>query len=242
MPRPAEHRLARDLAPSTRRENQSADAEDGPRAEVNGEGCDIGEAKPSCTQHLLNTWLNTFSNIFATCGVRSPSGVRQDAHLEPAADRSVETKTGIGQPHGGSARRPAEGTTAQEMHMQMRDALAAVTTVIDNKSETILQSQLTRDLCGRQEEMTEQRLVIGAGLADARYSLARNDEHVRRRLWCDIAESDAVRVLVQERRRDLPLGDALKEGLRHGQRTTTVMRPRPDIRAASPLSVSTAES
>lgn len=126
--------------------------------------------------------------------------------------------------------------------MQMRHAFTAIATVIDNKSETILQSQLTRNLCGRQEEMTEQRLVIGTGLADARDGLTRDDQDVRRCLWCDIAESDAVRVLVQERRGDLPVGDALEEGLGHTQSTTTVMRPRPDMRAASPLSVSTAES
>ena len=64
-----------------------------------------------------------------------------------------------------------------------------------------------RDLRADAEELADERLVLGREVVHRRDVLARDDEHVRRRLGLDVLERDGVRVLVDDLRRDLLRGD-----------------------------------
>ena len=117
------------------------------------------------------------------------------------------------------------------MHVQVRDGLATIGTVVDHDAETLGKVKLTAQLGGHEQQMTQRRLVFRGGLAYAGNGLARHNEYMRRSLRRDIVESHAHGVLVDQLRGNLAVSDFLEKRLRGAHKsdysTTTVRRPRP---------------
>ena len=75
-----------------------------------------------------------------------------------------------------------EGASTQQMHVQVRDRLTAVRTVVDHDAEAVRQTELTRQLTGHEQQVPEGRLVFGSGGGDARDARsARRRRRERRR-------------------------------------------------------------
>src|SRR5690606_10417951 len=103
----------------------------------------------------------------------------------------------------------------EQVNMQVRHRLAGMRTVVYDEAKAIGELQLSGNHARGQEEMTEQRLVVGLGLADARDDLLGNDEQVYGRLRLDIVQDQAVLVLVLDSRRNLARDDSFEDGF-HG--------------------------
>lgn len=98
--------------------------------------------------------------------------------------------------------------------MEVGHGFAAVRTVVDDHAEAIFgKSFLFCDRGGGEQEVAEEGLVGGVGFSHARDGLARDHEDVNGCLWGNVAESDAMLILVDEGGRDFPVADFLEEGL-----------------------------
>ena len=107
-------------------------------------------------------------------------------------------------------------STAQEMDVEVRDGLATVPALVDDKAKAVAQALAGRDLGCDDEEVAKQLGVSGSSLADARDELARDHEDVGGRLRSDIVEGHAMLVLIDDPGGNLTVGDTLEEGLGHG--------------------------
>ena len=54
---------------------------------------------------------------------------------------------------------------------------------------------------GHSQQMTQQRLVFLSGVVEGIHMLARNDQHVRRRLGVNVAHDDTTIILINHVRR-----------------------------------------
>lgn len=97
--------------------------------------------------------------------------------------------------------------------------LAAFLSVVDDDSESGFESLLQRHLGRHDEQMADQRLVLGGRVAQLRDRLARDHEEVSGSLRAQIAEGNALIILVEKFRRNLAASDlAWSRGT--GQRKT----------------------
>lgn len=102
--------------------------------------------------------------------------------------------------------------------MEVRDGLAAVAAMVDDEAVAVgSEAQGLGDAGGGEEEMTEQGLIGGRGLAEAWDGLAWDDEDVAGGLGVDIVEGDQLVVLVHEGGGYFLVADFLEEGLVHGE-------------------------
>ena len=85
--------------------------------------------------------------------------------------------------------------------------LAAFLSVVDDDSESGFESLLQRHLGRHDEQMADQRLVLGGRVAQLRDRLARDHEEVSGSLRTQITEGHALIILVQEFRRNLAASD-----------------------------------
>jgi hypothetical protein len=102
------------------------------------------------------------------------------------------------------------------VQVQVEYRLAVAGAVVDGKAEGIAAAGLRGELRGGQQEVAEQGLVLGGGVGKLRDGLARNQQQVRRRAGIDVLERHAVRILVHDRGRQLPVDDLLEQRLGHG--------------------------
>ena len=100
----------------------------------------------------------------------------------------------------------------EEVDMQVRDALAGVRAVVHDEAEPFGELEFFGDRAGGEQEMAEEGLVGGVGLADAWDGLLRDDEQVDGRGGLDVVDDDAMFVLVLDARRNLAGDDFLEDG------------------------------
>jgi hypothetical protein len=79
----------------------------------------------------------------------------------------------------------------------------------------LLKPQGARHFRGLEQEMTEQLEIPGVGFGNARDGFPRNDQDVRRRLGINVLECQHLRVLVNQRRGNLLVGNLLEECFSH---------------------------
>ena len=115
-----------------------------------------------------------------------------------------------------SAWRPFEAATGQKMYMQVRHGFAAVGAVVDHNAEAGAEVQFFCQGLRRQQEMTEQSLVTGDGLIEARDKSLREDQHVHWRLRLDVVDGETQVILMDDLGGDLTVGDFLENGLHGG--------------------------
>ena len=98
----------------------------------------------------------------------------------------------------GSAGRPGEVATAEDVAVQVRHGFAAVRAVVDDEPVAAFQIQFLRDLGGLEQQMAEQFVVVRRGLGDARDQLLRENQNVRRRLRGDVGRAMFFETLEEE--------------------------------------------
>jgi len=101
------------------------------------------------------------------------------------------------------------------MHVQMRDGLAGTLIAIDDKAIAIRDAEFLRELGGDDVEMAEHIPVFWADITMRPDDLARDDQHVDGCLWIDVAERQALIILVHNVRRNLALNDLQKQVILH---------------------------
>jgi len=107
---------------------------------------------------------------------------------------------------------PVHVTARKDMHVQVEHALVGSRTVVDHDPKTVLgEALLVSDLPGRPEEVAEQFLVVLPGIRETPDPGLGDDQDVDRGLGRDVPESQAVVVLVDPIRGDLPAEDLGKD-------------------------------
>src|SRR6266851_5521553 len=109
-----------------------------------------------------------------------------------------------------STRRPAKITAAQQVHVQMRDRLSGALLAIDNEAIPVRNAKLCRQLTCHEVQVAKQFLVFRRDIFMGPDDLARDDQHVYRRLGIGIAKRQAAVILMDNVRRDLAVDDLLK--------------------------------
>ena len=101
---------------------------------------------------------------------------------------------------------------AENVDVQVGNALAPVRTVIDDDAEALGQLETGGELTRCEEQVTEQGLVAGLSQTEPIDAALRNHEHMHRRLRIDVMNGDALVVLVLDAGGDFPGDDAFEEG------------------------------
>ncbi len=94
--------------------------------------------------------------------------------------------------------------------MQMRHRFASIGAVIDDQAEASSEAEFAGHGAGGEEEVAEDGLLVGSGLADSRYHRFRDDQEVDGRGGSDVVYNDAVIVLVLDVRRDFAGDDSFE--------------------------------
>ena len=116
-----------------------------------------------------------------------------------------------------STRRPLHGPPAQNMHMKMRHALAAIRSVIDNEPKTrVMETFLPRDGLRDMDQVAQKRFVGDGGGRHARDFPFRDDQNMDRGCGMDIMKSQAAVVFIGDPGRDFA-GDDLRENRAHAR-------------------------
>jgi hypothetical protein len=85
---------------------------------------------------------------------------------------------------------------AENVDVQVGNALAPVRTVIDDDAEALGQLETGGELTRCEEQVTEQGLVAGLSQTEPIDAAFRDYEHMHRRLGIDVMNGDALVVLV----------------------------------------------
>jgi len=100
--------------------------------------------------------------------------------------------------------------------MQVRHGLPRVRAIVEDQPIAVsLEAEFLGDFGGLEQKVAEDLVIRGSGFGDARDRFLRNDQHVRRCLRFDIAESDDQIVLIDNRGRDFPGDDFLEQSFAH---------------------------
>src|SRR6185437_12901094 len=109
-----------------------------------------------------------------------------------------------------SAWRPGEGPAAEKMKVNMKHSLTGVGVGVDHGPIAArLYPFLSRYLGGHESHATDKRRVANVGQRS--YMLPRHDQHVDRCLRVDVPEGDAMLVLRDELRGNVPAHDSTEE-------------------------------
>lgn len=100
--------------------------------------------------------------------------------------------------------------------MQVEHRLAGRRPVVDHQSIGLAEALIGGHLRGDQQQMAEQALIFGRRIGELWNRLAWHQQQMHRRAGMDVAEGDAVRVLVDDVAGNLAVDDSLEQGLGHG--------------------------
>jgi len=98
--------------------------------------------------------------------------------------------------------------------VEVRYGFAGVSAMVDHEPKAMSQLKLARNRAGDEEEMAEDGLILGLGLANPGYHLFGDNQKVDGRLRLDVVKDDAVFVLVFDAGRDLARDDFFEDGHR----------------------------
>lgn len=100
---------------------------------------------------------------------------------------------------------------AEDVDVEVWDGFTAMCAVVNHSTEAgFRESELFGDLSGGEEEVAEEGLVFGCGLANAGDGLARYDEEVCGSLRRNVREGTTKLVIVEDFSRDFPVVNFLK--------------------------------
>ena len=102
-------------------------------------------------------------------------------------------------------------TSAEYMHVEMIDGLATVSSRADHYPKSIGEPLHPRDFSRGPQQVPQQRFVFFLRFCHRRDVLARNHQHMYRRLRIDVMERDAMFVLVGGLRRHSAFDNSAKK-------------------------------
>lgn len=109
--------------------------------------------------------------------------------------------------------RPGQRASAEKMHVEVRDGLAPIGAVVDDKPEPRIRDAFGfGDLPSGDEQVAEELRICGKRFPHARDRPLRDNEDMDRRLGGNIAEREAKVVLEDDARRNFPGDDFFEEG------------------------------
>ena len=113
-------------------------------------------------------------------------------------------------------------TTGQYVDVKMRDCFAGQRTIVDDRAETILETQLQRHITRYQKQVTEQSRIALRGDAQMSDHTVGNHQQMQRRLRIDIPDDDALIVPELNLGGNLAVSDLLENRLvGHGREPVT---------------------
>ena len=95
--------------------------------------------------------------------------------------------------------------------MQMVDALPTVRTRIDDSPITAIKTENTRDFGNRQQQMSTKFCIARIKLTQRDNRLFRNEQHMHRSLWSDIAKRQTDVIFVDDIGRYFAVDDFQKD-------------------------------
>jgi hypothetical protein len=107
----------------------------------------------------------------------------------------------------------SEGSARDDVNVQVEYGLARISAVVDDQAERIRHAQLLSHLAGRQQQMTQQGLVVLVSVYQAGNFPLGDYQHVDRGLRIDIVYRNAVIVLIEELTGNLTTDDLAKNGI-----------------------------
>lgn len=99
--------------------------------------------------------------------------------------------------------------------MQMRHGLTGALLAIDDQAVAVADAEFVCQASCHEMEMPQEFLVFLPDVGMRAKDLARNDQHVHRRLGVNVAKCQAEVVLVNNGRRDLAVENLLKDIVLH---------------------------
>jgi hypothetical protein len=104
------------------------------------------------------------------------------------------------------------------MAVQMRNGFAREWPIVNHQAITILvRADLSGHLRGFQQQMPEQRVILGGGRVDARDWFLRHDQHMNRRRRANIAKRKNQIILINDVTGDFARRDFLEQRFFHAQ-------------------------
>ena len=97
--------------------------------------------------------------------------------------------------------------------MQMGNGLLAFFATVEHRAISPMQPFVGRDFLGAQEEMSDQLLIVIRQIVQRWDRLPRYNQNVNRCLGLNVPKCNALFILVHHIRRDLTIGNLLKQGL-----------------------------
>ena len=114
-----------------------------------------------------------------------------------------------------SPRRPVEVPAAEQVQVQVWHRLAGARLAIDNEAITVGDAEFLRQLGRDEMQVAQQFPVFRFDILMRPDDLARDDQHVHRRLRIDVAKRQAAVILMDNVRGDLAIDDLLKQIVLH---------------------------
>ena len=105
--------------------------------------------------------------------------------------------------------------------MQMRNSFASVGTVVDDEAEAAFEGEFAGHGAGGEQEVAEDRLLVGRGFADAGDDGLGDNEQMHGSGRGDVVDNDAVVVLVFDLGGNFAGDDAFEEGGHDGEKLPT---------------------
>src|SRR5437867_1121872 len=107
------------------------------------------------------------------------------------------------------------------MEVEVKHRLTTVSTGIGHDSVAALaQALLLRHLRARNEQVSQESLILGTAILHGHYVRFRNDQRMDRCLGIDVVECQRLVVLINDLGRNRPLNNLTKETIVHGSRLT----------------------
>ncbi len=112
----------------------------------------------------------------------------------------------------GSAWGPGHLAAGEEMDVEVGDGFAAVGTVVDDGTESLVPAELGGEFGDDRHHVAEEGGVFGSGFADAHNVFFGDEQEMGGGLGIDVLDDDAFVVFVLDGGRDLAVDDFLEDG------------------------------
>lgn len=111
---------------------------------------------------------------------------------------------------------PGEGSTTEEVEVQVGDGFAAIRAIIDDESIAgFVELALTGNPLGGDEEMSEEGMILGRDGAVAGVMFFWNNKNMDGGLGGEITKGEDVIILVENIGGELAVDDAFEDGFGH---------------------------
>src|ERR1051325_4514660 len=101
------------------------------------------------------------------------------------------------------SRRPVKRSSAQQVHMQMKNGLARAASIVHDGAVPLAQFSVSGQFRSHQRDFSQERFVRVSRLLQRSKMLLRTNQNVGRRLRIDVFERENVGIFMEQLRRNL---------------------------------------